>query len=176
MLRSKTLFLTFIIFITLTAISNAKNNVAYVDLDLILSKSDSGKILFEELKKLESIKFKDLKLQEEILKKEEIKISSSKNIITNEEFNKDINEFKNKVKIYQNNRIKIIEDLKKKREQEILRFLKLINPLIEDIMNERKIEILFDKKNIFVAKSNIDITNIIIESVNKNVTNFSIEK
>ena len=43
-------------------------------------------------------------------------------------------------------------------------------------MNERKIEILFDKKNIFVAKSNIDITNIIIESVNKNVTNFSIEK
>ena len=43
-------------------------------------------------------------------------------------------------------------------------------------MNNKGIEILLEKKSVFIAKSNNDITNIVIEAVNKNVKNFSIKK
>ena len=109
------------------------------------------------------------------MKNDEKQILSSKNIITKDEFNKNINDFKIKVKEYQITRVKTLENLKEKRNKEILRFLNLVNPLIQNIMNERSIEILLEKKNIFVAKSDYDITSIVIETINKNITNFVIE-
>ena len=57
-----------------------------------------------------------------------------------------------------------------------MRFLKMTNPLIESIMNKNSIDILIEKKNVFIAKSNTDITNIVIEDINKNIRNFKIEK
>ena len=41
-------------------------------------------------------------------------------------------------------------------------------------MNENSIDILFEKKNIFIAKSNYDITKIVIDNINKNITEFKI--
>jgi len=52
--------------------------------------------------------------------------------------------------------------------------LNLINPIIEKIMDENSLEILFEKKNIFIAKSNYDITKIVIDNINKNITEFKI--
>ena len=42
-------------------------------------------------------------------------------------------------------------------------------------MEENSIDILIEKKNIFIAKSNTDITNLVIEDINKNIKNFKIE-
>ena len=43
-------------------------------------------------------------------------------------------------------------------------------------MEENSIEILFEKKNIFIAKSNYDITQIVIENINKNIKNYKIQE
>ena len=43
-------------------------------------------------------------------------------------------------------------------------------------MEENLIEILIEKKNIFMAKSDNDITQIVIENINENVKEFLIEK
>ena len=42
-------------------------------------------------------------------------------------------------------------------------------------MEESSIEILFEKKNIFIAKSNYDLTPLIIENINNNIKEFLIE-
>ena len=70
----------------------------------------------------------------------------------------------------------IIEGLQKKRNTEVVRFLKMTNPLIESIMESNSIDILIEKKNVFIAKSNTDITNVVIDEINKNIKNFEIEK
>ena len=168
-------FFSFSFFIIFTTFSSAESKISFIDLDLVLSKSKPGILLFSQFKDLELKKLKDLKLQEDVLKNDEKQILSSKNIITKDEFNKNINDFKIKVKEYQITRVKTLENLKEKRNKEILRFLNLVNPLIQNIMNERSIEILLEKKNIFVAKSDYDITSIVIETINKNITNFVIE-
>ena len=159
-----------------SAISYAENNIAYIDVDKILSKSKSGKFLFNQLNEFEKIELDALKLEEKKFKEEEKKILSSQNIISNEEYSKNVNSFKKKISSYQIKKKEIIEDLKKKRNNEIIRFFKLVNPIIETVMKKNSIDIIIEKKNIFIAKSNYDITDIIIKNIDDNIKNFKIEK
>ena len=47
-------------------------------------------------------------------------------------------------------------------------FFEKISPIVQDFMNQNNIEILLDRKNIFIGKANSDITSDIILLVNKN--------
>ena len=152
----------------------AENKIAYVNLDLILSESKPAKLLFSQLKEIEENKIKEFKNDEINLKEEEKKLISKKKLISDEEYKKNVNIFKKKVDSYRNKKKTDLENLQKNRNKEILRFLELINPIIEKIMNENSIDILFEKKNIFIAKSNYDITKIVIDNINKNITEFKI--
>ena len=51
----------------------------------------------------------------------------------------------------------------------------LLKILIQKYMNEQSIDILLDKKNIFIAKDNFDITQKIIDLINKEIKNFIIK-
>ena len=147
----------------------AENKVAYLDLDFILSNTNVGKSLFEKIQKFEKSKIKDLNDKEKLLKDEENKILGSKNIISKDELNKNINEFQIKLKNYKNLRSDQINKLKTKRNKEILNLLKLINPLIEKYMNENSISILIDKKNIYIADKNYDITKSLVDLINNSL-------
>ena len=57
----------------------------------------------------------------------------------------------------------------------ISKFLNLINPLLEDFMKDNSVGLILDKKNIFISKSNYDITMKILEIVNENIKSISIE-
>ena len=49
------------------------------------------------------------------------------------------------------------------------RFISLINPLIQEYMEKNSIDIVIDKKHIFIAKSDHDITKDILEIVNNKI-------
>jgi len=169
-------FLIFFHIVLFSSTSFANGKVAFIDVDLILSESEPSKKLFSQLKIIEDKRINELKNNEINLKEEEKKISKTKNIISKEEFDKRVNTFKNKVENYQKSKKKLIEDIKQTRNAEIIRFFKLINPIIEKIMDENSIEILIEKKNIFMAKSDNDITKIIIEKINKDIKEYLIEE
>ena len=61
------------------------------------------------------------------------------------------------------------------RKVSLFNAVNLVNPIIEKIMEKNSIGILIEKKNIFIAKSNYDITEIVIEEINKNIKDFLIE-
>ena len=173
--KFRQIFLINIFVILISTFSFAENKIAYIDLDLILSESEPAKLLFFQLKEIEEKKMNKLKKDEIILKDEEKKILSSKNILSKEEFNSKVRNFQKKVNLYNELKEENIQNLKQKRNKEILRFLNLINPLIEKIMEKNSIGILLEKKNIFIAKSNYDITEILIQDINKNIKEFAID-
>ena len=176
MLKLKQFYFINIFILFFSTISFAENKIAYIDVDLILSSSQPGKLLFSQLKQIEKKKLKKINNDEANLKDEEKKILSTKNIVSKEEFNKSVNNFKKKVENFHNIKKSNIDNLKKLRNKEILRFFKLINPIIEKIMTDNAIEVLFEKKNIFIVKSNYDITQIVIEDINKNIKEFKIQE
>ena len=169
MLKINKIIFIIIFFAGISTNTYAENKVAYLDLDFILSNTNVGKSLFEKIQKFENSKIKELNKKEQILKDEENKILASKNIISKDQLNKNISEFQLKLKKYKNLKQDEITLLKKKRNEEILNLLKSINPLIESYMNEKSISILIDKKNIFIADKNYDITKSLVDLINNNL-------
>ena len=176
MLNLKKILLSIILLIFFTSYSYSENKVGYIDVDKILSNTISGKSLFEQFNILKKTQLDQIENEGKKLKEEENKILSTKKIISQEEYMKKVNIFKEKILIFQKEKNNTIDNLNKKRNNEIIRFLKMVDPLIRLVMEENSIDILIEKKNIFIAKSNTDITDIVIEKTDKNIKSFKIEK
>ena len=167
-------FVFLILFFNFFSFSYAEEKVAYIDMDFILSESKASKSLFNQLKKIETTQLENLKKKEKILKENENKILSSKNILSNEEYVKKVKIFNKDLTNYQSKKKEIIRSFNSKQNNEIMRFIKLISPLINEYMDKNSISILIEKKNIFIAKSNYDITKNILEIINNEVKEFKI--
>ena len=102
-------------------------------------------------------------------------IRKKKNVISEAELNKEIISFEKKVQEFRFEKNDLVENFNKHKSEQILRFVNLINPIIKKYMNDNNIGLLLDKKNVFIAKSNYDITNILLEIINKEIKTFSIE-
>ena len=167
-------FVFLILFFNFFSFSYAEEKVAYIDMDFILSETKTTKSLLNQLKKIETTQLENLKKKEKILKDNENKILSSKNILSNEEYVKKVKIFNKDLTNYQSKKKEIIRSFNSKKNNEIMRFIKLISPLINEYMDKNSISILIEKKNIFIAKSNYDITKNILEIINNEIKEFKL--
>ena len=77
--------------------------------------------------------------------------------------------FNNDVEKFRSEKDKILKDFKLLKETKLDNFLKKINPIIQDYMKKNSIDIVLEKKQIFIGSSSVDITDEIIKLVNENV-------
>ncbi len=61
----------------------------------------------------------------------------------------------------------MLNKFKKKKQQDLEKFLIDINPIIQEYMKNNSIDIVLDKKQIFIGNSKNDITQDILVLVNK---------
>ena len=146
-----------------------ESKIAYVDIDFVLSNINAGKIVFEKLENNEKLKRETFNDKEKKLKDEENKILASRNIISQEQLDINIKEFQNKLKDYRNYKSEELKKLNKIKNDEIVKLLNLINPLIQEYMKSNSINFLMDKKNIYIADKSYDLTNKLIEIINKKI-------
>ena len=66
----------------------------------------------------------------------------------------------------QDERNSLLEKISKDRAKARNELLKSLNPIIENYMQEKKIRLVFDKKNIILADQKLDITKEIMEVLN----------
>jgi hypothetical protein len=71
------------------------------------------------------------------------------------------------VKIVEGKRERI-KKLKSSRNDEIIKLLNSINPLIQKYMDDNSIDILIDKKNIYIANKKYEITKNLILLIDEN--------
>ena len=112
---------------------------------------------------------KKFEKKEKYLKKKEDEIKKQKNIISEEELKKRLVEFRKEVSSFRENRQKLINDFNQKRKAEFDEFFKKITPIIESYVSEKNIDILLDKKNIFVASKKKNITSEIIKIIDSKI-------
>ena len=91
-----------------------------------------------------------------------------KNISSNEKLKEDINIFNQEVEKFRLEKDKILKDFKLLKEKKLDNFLTKINPLIQEYMKKNSIDIVLERKQIFIGNSNKDITEDIINLINKN--------
>ena len=167
----------FIILLLLISVNNlkAEDKIAYLDIDFILTNTLAGKLLLNQLKKAEDLKITQFKASDKDFKNKESKILAKKNLISNEEIKKEMKALQIEFKEYRNIKKQEFEDLKNKRNKNIINFLNTINPIIEKYMADNSIYILLDKKNVFIANNNFDITKKLIELIDNKIKTFEIK-
>jgi len=169
-------FFLIIIFFSLTInFLKADEKVFYIDIDYLMTNTVAGKELLNKLKKEEELKINKFKLNDDNFKTEEKKIFAKKNLISKEELNNELKTLQIKFQKYRTEKIIEIDELKTKRKKNIVNFLSLINPIIEKYMTDNSIYMLIDKKNVFIANKDYDITNNLIELIDNQIKNIEIK-
>ena len=163
------------ILILSTNVLEAEEKVSYIDIDYIISNTSAGKSLLTTLKNEEQLIIEKFNLSDEDFKNKEKQILAKKNLLSKEELTKELKSLNIKYEKYRINKIKQIDDLKAKRNRNIVNFLYLTNPIIEKYMKENSIYMLIDKKNVFIASKDYDITNNLIELINNQIKNIEIK-
>ena len=163
-LRKSIFFVLFFLISTNIVYSNEK--VFFIDLDLIIQKTNYGKKILENLNKINEENIAKLKIKENELRSSEEEIKKKQNIISQEEFNKELSILKNKIKIFNSDKENMVNEFKKIRQENISNFFQKINPIIQSYLDQNSINILLDRKNVFMGNINSDITNEIIKIIN----------
>ena len=157
-----------IFFLNLTTIAYPKN-IVYIDMNYILSNSNYGKSIFNELENINKTNIKELESKELILKDLEKKITNQKNILSKEDLEKKINDLKKKIVIFNKNKDELSKEFNVYKNKQITDFMKNIEPLVSDYIKKNSITIVLDKKNVIIGEKDFDITLKILEIVDKNI-------
>ena len=146
----------------------------YLDFKLILNESDAGKKAQNFLKKKLESGIANIKKKEKSFQDDEKKIIQQKKIISAEEYKKKVSELRNKVSEIQKERGKLLENVAKQRAKARGEILKNLNPIIKNYMNEKRIRMVMDKKNILLADETLDITKDIMTLLNKKLKSINL--
>ena len=166
MIFIKKLFLILFFFFISLNIGYSNEKVFFIDLDLINKNSVYGKKILDNINKINDENISQLKKKEDELRFIEEEIKKKQNILSQDELSKEVNTLKNKVSIFNSDKDKMINDLKKTRQESISSFFEKVSPIIQSYMEENSISILLDRKNVFIGRVNSDITKDIIERIN----------
>ena len=167
--------LIFIIFLYIFNPAYSEQKIAFINMNKVLSESNPGSSILKQLTNINKKNLVILKKEEEKFKKKESELISQKNIISENDYKSKISDLKNKIDIYNQNRNKMIKDFNKLKLDNTNNLLKLINPILVKFSNDKEISIILQKKNLVVAKNELDITDEIIEIINIEIKEYKIK-
>ena len=142
---------------------------AYIDMDFIIKNSEIGKKTLNLINNLNSKNINELKKKEKILKDLENDIISKKNIISKEDFDKEVLLFKEKANKFKEDQSKMVEDFNNYKKKEFDGIISKISPIINAYMEKKSVKILLDSKNILIGRSNLNLTNEVIKEINEKI-------
>jgi outer membrane protein len=163
-----------IIFLFCNNLSYAENLIVYIDMEKILNESKSGMSINKQLEKIHKMNIKEFKKIEDELKKKEESIIAQKNILSKEDYTKKIKILRDNANSYRKNRQEKINLLTKKRMESSSKLLSIINPILSDYSKVNNISIILQKKNVVLAKTDLNITNKIINILNSKIESINL--
>ena len=170
----KNFFLS-IIFCFIAFKVNAEQSFAIVDMDFLVNNSKAGKYIQSNIKTHnDKIKAQFIKKEKKI-KEEEKKLISQKNVLTEEDYKKKVQELNKQIISYTEERKKEISKSNKKKNEAVVELIASINSILVDYASKNKIALILDKKNIIITENNNDITKKIFEILDNKITKIKIK-
>ena len=164
-----------IFFFLIINISQANENIRFININYIVNNSDAGKILNKLIEKKNNEFTNELNKIGKSLEVKKNKIISQKNILKKEEFEKLIKEYDVEVKNFNEKRRKKNSELSNFTTKSKKKMLDLLNPLIKNYLQKESIQILLQKEKIIFGDEKLDITKEILNSFNSNHKNVKFE-
>ena len=154
---------------------SAEQKIAYLDMKFVLNNSKAGKGAQDFLQKSFKENQKNFTDKENALKKEESDLLAQKTILAKEEYQKKADNLRKKVIDYQSQRRASLDKISTQRVQARQTLLEKLDPILNTYIKENSISLVVDKKNILMGNTDLDITKVITERLNKEFPSLSIE-
>ena len=148
--------------------------IVYIDMDKIMQISKAGKNAISKIndqKKKDVSKFQKI---EKELKSREQELITKKNVISVEEFNKKLETLTKEINNYRTLRQEAIDLSTKSRLNASADFAEKIKPILADYASENDIDMIIQKKNIIMGKTDLDITDVILKIVDKKINKLKV--
>ena len=154
-------FLIINIFLLIFISSYAEEQkIVYLNVDKIMQESIAGKSIKNQLEKIYNKDLEKFKKNDEILKKKEKKIIAQKNIMSQEDFQKE--------------QVKAREDINKLRIGATNKLISQLSPILKEYAKKNSISLILQKKNIIMGKKEIEITDEILSLTNKEIKDIKV--
>ena len=162
----KFFFVKIFILVFFIGVSNAKENIKFININYIVNNSEAGKVLNKIIEnKSKKIRSELNDLSKKIENKKD-KIISQKNILKKEEYNKLVKTYEDEVKNFNDIRFKKNEDFNKYRINSQKKIIEALNPLITAFLEKESVQILLQKEQIIFGDKELDITEEILKIFN----------
>ena len=161
--------LIFFIFFTKNIYANESNKIVFIDVEYLINNSIIGKRTLKNLENTNNENVNLLREKETILLEKEKEIKKKQNILTNEELQKEIDQLKIKISQFREEKNSIIKKSEKNKVDELNKVLSEFNKVIQNYMKENSIDIVLNKKNVFIGKVTSDITEPILSEINNKI-------
>ena len=163
-------FLIINIFLLIFISSYAEEQkIVYLNVDKIMQQSIAGKSITKQLEKLYNNNLEKFKKNDEILKNKEKKIISQKNVLSQEDFQKELISLRTEIIKFQKEQVKAREDINKLRIGATNKLISQLSPILKEYAKKNSVSLILQKKNIVMGKKEIEITDEILEITNKKI-------
>ena len=169
----KNLIKIIFIFFTISNVCHSAEKIAFVDIDFIINGSEIGKKLNKNLNEYIKKEDKRLKQKEKDLKTKENKILNQKNILSEDELNKLLNDLRKEITNFRQERVSINNKFRDQKLKETNSLVTSLNNILANYAEKNSIDLIIQKKNIVIGKSELDITKDVLDIFNSEVKSIS---
>ena len=163
----KIIYILIIILIFNLNLAHSNDKVSFINLDLLIQQTNIGKLILKDIEQINKKNTESLKIKESELKSIEDDIKKKKNIISKDEFENEVFRLRQNIKKFKNYKNKLVSEIENKKNNDIKEFFTKVNPIIQNYMDNNSIDILLERKNVFMSKNSSDITEKLIVEINK---------
>jgi len=168
-------FLIINIFLLIFISSYAEEQkIVYLNVDKIMQQSIAGKSITKQLEKLYNNNLEKFKKNDEILRNKEKKIISQKNVLSQEDFQKELISLRTEIIKFQKEQVKAREDINKLRIEATNKLISQLSPILQEYAKRNSVSLILQKKNIVMGKKEIEITDEILEITNKRIKDITL--
>ena len=169
----KFLFILFITWISTNSYAE-EQKIVYLNVDKIMQQSSAGKSIKKQLENLYNKNLERFKKSDDILKTKEKKLIAQKNILSQEDFQKELSSLRVEIINFQKEQAKVRDDINKLRVTATNKLISQLSPILQEYAKKNSVSLILQKKNIVMGKKEIEITDEILEITNKEIKNINI--
>jgi outer membrane protein len=163
------LFLSIILILTPNLSHAEQLKIFYVDIDKIVKESNVGKKVEKDFLSIVKKKNKEFDKIEKDLKKKDSDLIKQKNILSKDELSKKIKYLEKEIKSYRTDKSKFNQNISQKKLRATSEMVVYLNRILGKYASDNSASLIIQKKNIIIGKSELDITQQILEIFNKEV-------
>tara|TARA_S200000501_G_C20516289_1_gene609239 strand:+ start:149 stop:673 length:525 start_codon:yes stop_codon:yes gene_type:complete len=172
-----TRILSIIFFLTFFSLINAysQEKLLFIDINYIFSNSEAGKKINKEIQnKNKKINSEFSEFQKKIDSEKET-LLTQKNVLSDEEYKKKLSKLEKNLNEYNSIINKKNKDLNNFKTKVRLEFSNNLNKILQDYSKKNSISMILKKENVLIGKTNLDATKDILDLFNKNIKKISVK-